>query len=560
MIADLLAQHGVRKAFLCPGSRNAPLIVAIHRYPELQAEIVVDERSAAFMALGYASLTGQPVAVVCTSGSAVLNFAPAVAEAFYRRVPLIVISADRPAEWIDQDDSQTIRQIGVLRNIVKESYNVPVETGNATQAWHINRTLNDAMLMAQSLPQGPVHINVQLDAPLGQMAEGPFLAERKISVVRPTAMLPTREARALAAEIASPRKVLVIAGFMPPNGKVNTALLKLAAKPNVAVLHEAQANLHGGRRFIGNIDSVLSILSAEEKEQLAPDVVITIGGSLVSRFVKAWLRQISAQHRGVEHWHVGLQPYSVDCFMGLTRRIEMETAPFLQQLASGIQPHNAPSDYSALWRSAADAADAATAAYLKSAPWSDFLAMGQIIKHVPRGWNVQLSNGTAVRYAQLFDYGHIHRIDCNRGVSGIDGSASTAIGAALAYQQPTMLISGDMSAQYDLGALAAKQISQNFKMAVLNNQGGGIFRFVASTAELEEREEFFCQPVNLPLRELARAFGFEYLRAKSDRELATAWHLFADSTEPAILEVVTDGVLSAEVLKQYFQRPRICKS
>lgn len=557
-IADLLAAHGVKHCVLCPGSRNAPLIVAINRHPDLKCVSVIDERSAAFTALGLASISGAPVAVVCTSGSAVLNFAPAVAEAYYRQVPLIVISADRPEEWIDQDDSQTIHQPGILANIVKKSADVQVELADTSsraeaQAWHVNRIVNDCLIDAVTAPAGPVHINVQLDAPLGNML--PDCADRdfarKIVLERPSELMPTARVRELAQQLAAPTRVMVIAGFMPPDEKVSRALTSMAALPNVVVMTEAQANVHGSDRFIDKIDLTLCAMSRPERQALNPDVVITIGGSLVSRIVKGWLR-----HSDIKHWHIGTQPWSVDCFKHLERRIAIQARNILPALAAAMHRQarsgDAACSYAADWLSVKIKAETDAAQRLASSPWSDLKAMQAIIGLIPQKWNLQLSNGTAVRYAQMFDCSRIHRVDCNRGVSGIDGSASTAIGASLAYGGTTLLITGDMSMQYDIAALSSTALSPRLKIAVLNNGGGGIFRCVASTRDLDELDTYFACHTNLPLRDLARAYDLAYFEADSAESLARAWPAFkAEADRPALLNILTDGTVSANVLRQY---------
>ena len=551
-IAALLVAHGIENVILSPGSRNAPLIMAVTRTPGLKHRVVVDERCAAFVALGMAVQLRRPVALVCTSGTAMLNYAPAVAEAYYREVPLIVITADRPQEWIDQDDSQTIRQHGALSNIVKSSYNIPVETGDSTQMWMVNRLVNDALIDAVAGRRGPVHLNVQLDIPLTTQAEA-AARPRRIEVLDRPALLPTAQARAIGRELAPPRKVLVIAGFMTPDSKLNRALKRLAEIPNVAVLHEAQANLHG-LDLTGHIDRILSRMSPDERRTMLPDVIITLGGSLVSRFIKAWLRGVS----GIEHWHVGERGQSVDCFKCLTRRIELTPESFMPQLASAMQPFaNSDSDYNALWRNLARSAQSRFNEYVAKAPWCDLSAMDLLLRNLPEKANLQAGNGTAVRYVQLCDYSRAHRVDSNRGVSGIDGCTSTAVGAALAYNGMTVLISGDMSAQYDLGALAMNCIPSSFRMAVLNNGGGGIFRFIESTSDLDELEECFAADVRLPLKKLAEAFNFKYVSASSTDELKMALpKFFCASIRPVILDLKTDGTLSAEVLREYFHSNR----
>lgn len=548
-LASLLACHGVKDVVLSPGSRNAPLIVAIARSEQLRHRVVVDERCAAFVALGMAVQSQQPVALVCTSGTAMLNYAPAIAEAYYREVPLIVVTADRPQEWIDQDDSQTIRQYGALDNIVKESYNIPVETGDATQMWMVNRLVSDALIKASSGRKGPVHINVQLDVPLTNLADVAQHQPRIIDIVERPTTLATAQARELGSRLAPPCKVLIIAGFQNPDSKLSRAMVRLAAIPNVAVLCEAQANLHGPNLH-GNIDRILNEMTEAERTDMLPDVVITIGGSLVSRFVKAWLRG----RTGISHWHVGERGASVDCFKCLSLRIELPAASFMPQLASAMQPFgNSDSSYGNRWRQLAQRAERRYHDFTATAPWSDLKAVDMLVAAIPARANLQAGNGTAVRYIQLCDHEHVHRTDSNRGVSGIDGCTSTAIGASMAYDGLTVLVSGDMSAQYDMGALAISGIPSTFRLAILNNGGGGIFRFIKTTATLDELDECFAADVRLPLRQLAQGFGFNYLRADSAVSMKEALTtFFAHSDRPIILDIVTDGSLSAAELNRYF--------
>ena len=163
ILVDVLAAQGIRKFVVSPGSRNAPIIVALSRRDDVVKHVIVDERSAAFVALGIAQQSGEAVGIVCTSGTALLNYAPAVAEAYYQKLPLIVISADRPREWIDQDDSQTIRQYEALSQFVKKSYDLPARCDDATAQWYVNRMVNDAVIEATGGQPAPVHINLQLD-------------------------------------------------------------------------------------------------------------------------------------------------------------------------------------------------------------------------------------------------------------------------------------------------------------------------------------------------------------------------------------------------------------
>lgn len=319
--ARLCRDYGIRKVFASPGSRNSPLLLALEAEPDLDIEMVVDERSAAFMALGYARRSLDPVAVCCTSGSALLNYLPAIAEAYYDGEPIIVLSADRPEAWIDQDDSQTIHQRNALEPYVVDSVDVPdLEYASEDERWRAERDMTGAFIEGcLGRICGPVHINLRFDTPLSATvpaAEAP--APRKVRFITPPPLLPTAEARALGASLASPCKVLIVAGFMHPSQKLNKAITRLAALPNVAVIAEPAANLHCPAA-INEVDTVLGSMDEATRRIMAPDVVISIGGALVSRHLKTFIRTL----RPSQHWHVGVTRAVVDCFKALTTRIDM---------------------------------------------------------------------------------------------------------------------------------------------------------------------------------------------------------------------------------------------
>lgn len=551
-IVEILQEGGVEEVVACPGSRNTPLLIALSRCPKLKTTVVVDERTAGFIALGKALVSESPVAVVCTSGTALLNFAPAVAEAYYRKVPLFVISADRPVEWIDQDDSQTIRQFRAFQNFVKNSYDIPAYVAGDTK-WYVNRIINDALISVRMQPVGPVHVNVQIPEPIGKLMEVADPKERQIRLVEPVPELGADTLTDLAALLESPSKVMVIAGFSAPDEALNRALKSLSRLPNVVVLTETLANLRGDD-FVSEIDATLSAMSEREREELAPDVVISFGGALVSRMVKQYIRDT----RPAQHWHVGHALTTVDCFMSLTLRIELDPAAFFGCLAEKLSPDGRVSDYRRRWIVARDAARSLHQSYVARAPWSDLKAFSVMMPRIPGNYNLQLSNGTPVRYAQLFGGFAFHRSDCNRGVSGIDGSTSTALGAMTVYKSaPTLLITGDMSAQYDVGALGSGLLSSAFKMIVMCNGGGGIFHFIKSTRDLDIVDRCFDQPCSFPAERLSQAYGLRYFEAVDEDSLRASLPEFLNETEkPAMLAVITDGELSGEVLAGYFAQKR----
>lgn len=549
---EVAIRQGVGDVVLSPGSRNAPLVMAFTAREDIRRHVVIDERSAAFVALGIAQVSGRPVALACTSGTALLNYAPAVAEAYYQALPLIVISADRPHEWIDQDDSQTLHQYEALSNFVKRSYDI----SDADSDWFANRTANDAMLTATAGRPGPVHINVQLSAPLNMLADCPGTDEERIIRILGKEDAPRREDIDRLARQAAGKRILVVAGFMPPSHRLNNAMAALTALPEVAIMYETLSNLHLGARQ-SLIDVTLSAMTPGQKEQLRPDIVISLGGALVSRFVKQYLRTYSP----AEHWNIGQSHTTVDCFGALTLRVESNPASFIRRFAAALRRHrrdiSAADNYKASWDMMRDEALRSHRYYLASAPWSDLSAMELIMERVPDNCNIQLSNGTPVRYAQLLTIHEPHASYCNRGVSGIDGCTSTAVGASLAYNGITLLITGDMSMSYDLSGLALPLKPSRLRIIVLNNGGGGIFRFIEATRQLPCREEYLCADPKLDIKGVAQTFGFSYMRADSKESLIKALDTFYElSDTPALLEVVTNPDTSAEVLTGYMNRTK----
>ncbi|MDE6825229.1 MAG: 2-succinyl-5-enolpyruvyl-6-hydroxy-3-cyclohexene-1-carboxylic-acid synthase, partial [Paramuribaculum sp.] len=469
ILADLLSAHGVTDVFVSPGSRNAPLIQAVASRDDLKVHVTVpDERSAAFVALGFASVSSRPVALICTSGTALLDYAPAVAEAFYRNIPLIVVSADRPRAWIDQCDSQTIVQPSALAAVVKRSYDVgPCSHDLAEASWFVDRTINDALIEAMTPPLGPVHINMPVD---GFRAPAAYhRPAARIEVLRSRPDLEVSKARELAAMIRPPVRVLVLATVAPPSGTLAKALGKLSGLPNVAVIAEPLANIHGSN-IIYNPDAALAAADSDYLDRLVPEVLITVGGPVISARIKKFLRRNPL----VRHWDVGYRSSTVDCYNQLTMRVEMDPGYFLRQIASAMQPYLTldASTYATDWQIGSRKGYSVVNSIVARSPWSDLKAFATMLPLIPKRWNIELSNGTTVRYACILGLSFPHRCEGNRGTSGIDGSTSTAVGAAMAYKGGvTLLITGDMSFLYDMGGLAVATAPDSLKIIVLDNSG-----------------------------------------------------------------------------------------
>ncbi len=542
ILASLLEEYGVRDVVVSPGSRNAPLITACDAMEGLRLYPVIDERMAAFMALGLGISTRKPVVLICTSGSAVLNYAPAVAEAYYENIPLIVISADRPAEWIDQQDSQTIRQSGVLRNIVKRSYDIAdIKQGDNTGEWYAWRIINEALTTAVNGCKGPVHINIQFDNPLGGMSE--HISAKRVRILSPTESVESGVLTELADE-ASRKRVMVVCGSMLPSSLLNRALGRLSAKRNVAVLTEATANLHIPD-IVNHIDLTLASAADDILEQLRPELIIHIGGGLISKRLKKYLR---TSHADV--WYVGKNDGIIDTYQNLTMTVAMSPEVFMAALVHKMHRFEQSGEYHQLWCAVQDLALRRRDQCLATLEWCDLKAYSAIMQALPSEYNLHISNGSPIRYVQYFDCARFHTFHCNRGVSGIDGSTTTALGASLANKSTTLLITGDMSLAYDIAPLLSNYSSSFLKIIVIRNGGGGIFRIIGSTAENPGLEKYFASDPDIDFTTVARRFAV--WQASDLIGLHEVLPEFiAENERPALLEIVTSGTESARALRRF---------
>lgn len=549
IIFDILEQKGVRDVICSPGSRNIPLLLAAASRKNLNKHFVVDERSAAFMALGIATVSQRPVVINCTSGTAMLNYSPAIAEAYYQGIPIIVLTADRPIQWIDQDDSQTIRQDFALSNFVKQSYSVPSYGFEEKELqWYVNRITNDALISAQEGKPGPVHINIHIGEPLNELTSNKIPSQRIIDTIKGDSVANKNYIKELAHKL-SKSKIMFVAGFMQPDSKLQKSVSDFVKLPNVAVMAETISNLHLDT-LAYSVDSTITAYPLNLLDSFSPDIVISLGGSLVSRKLKEYLRRNKEK---CEHWSLGFSHTTADPFLSLSLKIECNPAIFLKNITSVLRKFPISGHYKTEWNNLKQKAVALKSKFVKDISWSELKAFDIILKHLPSDFNLFLSNGTSIRYAQIINYELPHASYCNRGVSGIDGSVSTAVGGSTAYKGRTLLITGDLSLAYDIGALTLHEIPNRFKIIVIDNQGGGIFRFIPSSASLPEREEYLCQSPILPLKQLSEGYSWEYFEADNEKDLLKVLPQFLNNNHKSILKIHCQGELSAKLLTDYMK-------
>lgn len=537
-IIEICRAKGVTDIVISPGSRNAPLTIGFANNPAFACYSIADERCAAFFAMGMAQQLKKPVAVVCTSGSALLNYYPAVAEAFYSQIPLIVISADRPHDKIDIGDGQTIRQENVYANHILYNANL-LEDASAENDAKINAAINTAIVS-----KGPVHINAPFEEPLYETVEeltvNPVISE----VQKPQAI--HEDIQPYISKWNTAAKKLVLVGVNDPHTIDAAIIEKLAADPSVVVMTETPSNFYHPT-FISNIDTIITPFAHDDFEAWRPEILITFGGMVVSKRVKAWLRKYKPQ----EHWHIDtLRAY--DTFGALTKHFTETTNAFLNRFLP--ETKHAESTYRETAQTLKAYRHAKHAAYLAKIPFSDFKAFDSILPALPDNSQLQISNSSAIRYAQLFENKPGIEVFCNRGTSGIDGSTSTAIGAAVGSGKQTVLITGDIGFFYDSNALWNNYVPKNFRILLVNNGGGGIFRILPGHDETPVFNTFFETTHNLTAEHLAKMYGFDYQTASDEESLRAGLTKFMhESDTPKLLEVFTPMLENDKILLQYFR-------
>ncbi|MFK7000432.1 2-succinyl-5-enolpyruvyl-6-hydroxy-3-cyclohexene-1-carboxylic-acid synthase [Flavobacterium oreochromis] len=536
-IIEICKKKGLNHIVISPGSRNAPLTIGFSSQTEFNCYSIVDERCAGFFALGLAQQLRKPVVLVCTSGSALLNYYPAISEAFYSQIPLVVISADRPVDKIDIGDGQTIRQANVFANHIL--YNANLEEISSAE----NDRLIQEALFFSSTQQGPVHINAPFEEPLYDTVSELtikttwFDFESKIEDLEPLDLFVEQWNKA--------HKKIILIGETQPNTIEPQYLEIIANDPSVIVMTEVTSNVHH-ENFITNIDTIITPFSEEEFERYQPEILLTIGGMIVSKRIKAFFRK----YKPNAHWHVDrLRAY--DTYGCLNKHFKETPNVFFKRFLERTSYHISTfqQELLAVRLQRAISHDL----YLKQIHFSDLKVFQIITELFPKNIQLQISNSSAIRYAQLFSLNPSIHVYCNRGTSGIEGSTTTAIGAAVLNKKTTYLITGDISFFYDSNALWNHYIPGDFKIIIVNNGGGGIFRILPGHQENETFNTFFETSHNLTAEHLASMYGFCYIKATDEKQLREHWKEFSTLNKPAILEVFTPEKINNEILLQYFK-------
>ncbi|MFV0420204.1 MAG: 2-succinyl-5-enolpyruvyl-6-hydroxy-3-cyclohexene-1-carboxylic-acid synthase [Dysgonomonas sp.] len=543
LLVASIKSYGIRHIILSPGSRNAPLIHTFKQHPFFDCHLVIDERSAAYHALGIIQKERKPVVICCTSGTALLNYAPAIAEAYYQQLPLIVISADRSPAWIGQMDGQTIPQNNILSAITKKSVQLP-EINTDEENWFCQRLIHDAILSSTKRGWGPVHINVPISEPLFNFSAS------ELPEIKPIRNEVSR--RINISDYYSDRwqqfsKRMIVIGQLEQNNNIGSLVDKLAERFDCVVLAEHIANINSPYT-IWNFDPLLHRLSVEEQNTFKPDLLISIGGHIVSKRLKFFLRQNKAS----EHWHISENGNLVDLFQSLTDFIEVDPSLFFEDILKLDLPSDEERSYSNIWKRKSEHIPIPA----NKSGFSDLLVVHSFMNVLPSYSALHLANSSSVRNVQLYPLDSSIEVFCNRGTNGIEGSLSTAIGFARQSDNLVFLLIGDLSFFYDLNSLCYQNPPGNLRILLINNGGGAIFHQLP----IPQETDIFSRYIAAENSERASKWivneDIEYLSAQNEEELKLNISKFIskEQNKPIILEVFTSIEDSKIGLEEYYNQ------
>lgn len=590
-VSEICAYGGIENVVICPGSRSAALTLAFVRNKKFRTRVITDERSAAYVALGLAQVSGKATVLICTSGTAALNFSPAVAEAYFQGIPLLVLTADRPPEWVNQHDGQTIFQQNIYGKHIVKAYDLPADHTHPDAVWMIERQTNEALAFTR---KGPVHINVPVREPFypeeGEMYDGAF---RPVSYLTGTRVLEESTWKELTGIWDRAANILIAVG--QNHEDLDASLEVLSKDPRVSILADVISNI-GIKEKISSHD----IFLGKAGELTPPDLLITCGKSFISKPFKQFFRK----NKPAAHWHVEDKTALTDPLQSITAKITVPAAYFFRELSgrnsgsaddikeilAGNFGHTGEINRKKEWQRQEAGAKTYLADFLKDCAFGELKAAELIFQHLLPGDVLHLGNSMPVRYANLLG-GFLPegiKVFSNRGTSGIEGVVSTAVGQALGSSGRVHCIVGDVSFFYDSNALFAvrpqtrTEISEetllksrsvtgeeigpqsrpeassetrpdNLRIYLIQNGGGNIFRIIDGPGKQAELESCFITDPGRTAEGLCKEAGYRYTAIHSEEDLRRVLKNKEDGAAidgPTLFEIYTDGVQDSGLFQQ----------
>lgn len=527
-LVALLKKFGISKIVVSPGSRHNKLINSLQADNYFKLYLVVDERSAGFFALGLIQETGEPVAVTCSSGTACINYGSAIVEAFYQRLPLLVLSSDRVPELLNQCEDQMYDQASTFVNCTKYHCQLPV-VDTPRDEWYCNRIINEALIELTHHGRGPVHINIPFAQHHGTSYDVAALPDARKITMHQLPMTET-EWKSISSQLIGKKIMIVWGQSVVPLRDVEKSENEFAKKYNAVVLTDKMSNCHANNAII-NTTITMSIMKYNQASSLQPDIVISIGANYIfNNELKAYLKSGNA-----EHWQVGLEDKVCDPFHTLTDIFEMPEKYFFDKLSENAVSET-DSNYYEGWKIISEIPA------LPDMQYCELYAITKLMSQLPENCDLQLANSQTIRMAHYIPINNNIRVNCNRGVNGIDGSMSTAVGFGSESDKPLYYITGELSFFYDMNSLSIRHLSKKMRILLINNQGGAVMYDKPRNTPTNNLPIYLAAGENKVAKGWAESLGFKYLTATNKEEVDSGVKILLDDKieSPVLLEVFTN--------------------
>ena len=537
------AEKGIENVILCPGSRNAALIVAFEQNPKVKCFSISDERTAAFIAIGIALATKKTVAIVCTSGTAALNFIPAAAEATLQEIPLLILTADRPPEWINQYDGQTVFQNDAFGRHVKRTFALLPDYEKPDVNWFANRVFNEAINISQQPPLGPVQINIPIREPFYPVDNEIVKSTQSVHIISDALIkksIDEKLAKILVTEIENSVAVWIVVG-QQNDVELDFAFTAIKKLPNVLIIGDVISNVRS------DIDSQ-DILFKHQDFGTKPDLLITCGKSLIAKSLKLFLRKSKVHN----HWHIQESETIRDPYQSVSKLFNINPTDFFNSLHFASNSFQRKSESVTQLLKHDRKVITALISKVQNLTFSDIYCANAIVSSIKENSVLHLGNSLSVRYIDLLKYKVRSRnilVECNRGTSGIEGTLSTAVGYAMSTDKIVYCLIGDVSFQYDKNALWHNYIPDNLKIIILNNGGGNIFRMIPGPKNQPAYKEFFETEQLHSAEKIAEHYKVDYLAINSistTSEVST----FLENQGCSIIEFFTEPKENERTFKE----------
>ncbi len=564
LLVEELLRNRITYFCISPGSRSSPLTIAVARNGQAVTRICYDERGAAFHALGYARATGRPAVLICTSGTALANYLPAVVEASVDVVPLLILSADRPPELLDSGANQAILQPGIFGKYVRWRFDLPCPDEKIPPETVLT-TVDQAVYRALRSPAGPVHLNCHFREPLApttqeipanylqsisawEQGKQPFTAySRPILQQPPSAMEDIRRL------VGRAKHGILVSGNLHSEAD-RKASRKLAIALGWPLFADILSGLRLGNDTANHVACFDQLLLSDELQQsLRPDVILHLGGRLTSKLFLQFMEKYSPQ----EYIMVAEHPYRHDPAHRLTNRLEMSVADFCSRLMEGLSPQIDEDWTARIAKKSQLVSEIIEEQLAKRADLTEPEIARLISQNIPAGHALFLASSLPIREMDMFaDAGRAAvPIAANRGASGIDGTIASASGFAQGFNRAVTLLIGDLAFLHDLNSLSLlKSNSQPLIIVLLNNGGGGIFSFLPVAEFKEIFDPWFSTPHDYTFENAARLFQLDYFSPHSREEFLQSYSQAVQNGKSALIEIQTDRESNFKLQKDLRQK------